>query len=125
MDLPRSDGCSVKAYPAQTAEAFCDGHVAAFDFFGGVPPLILYDKTRLAVAKIVKGGRRLRSHMFAELQRHYLFDVRFDAVKQIVLARIEKRPPRLNPAAYPSLPRTCVGTTSATGYAMLVSGSAA
>jgi transposase len=37
MDLPHSDGCFVKAYPAETAEAFCDGHVAAFDFFGGVP----------------------------------------------------------------------------------------
>src|SRR6202162_4702410 len=37
VDLPHSDGCFVKAYPAETAEAFCDGHVAAFDFFGGVP----------------------------------------------------------------------------------------
>ena len=77
MDLPHSDGCFVKAYPAETAEAFCDGHVAAFDFFGGVPQSILYDNTRLAVAKIVKGGRRLRSQMFAELQSHYLFDDRF------------------------------------------------
>ena len=77
VDLPHSDGCFVKAYPAETAEAFCDGHVAAFDFFGGVPQSILYDNTRLAVAKIVKGGRRLRSHMFAELQSHYLFDDRF------------------------------------------------
>jgi len=77
MDLPHSDGCFVKAYPAETAEAFCDGHVAAFDFFGGVPQSILYDNTKLAVAKIVKGGRRLRSQMFAELQSHYLFDDRF------------------------------------------------
>jgi len=43
MDLPHSDGCFVKAYPAETAEAFCDGHVAAFDFFGGVPKSVLYD----------------------------------------------------------------------------------
>jgi transposase len=77
MDLPHSDGCFVKAYPAETAEAFCDGHVAAFDFFGGVPQSILYDNTRLAVAKIVKGGQRLRSQMFAELQSHYLFNDRF------------------------------------------------
>jgi transposase len=77
MDLPHSDGCFVKAYPAETAEAFCDGHVAAFDFFGGVPQSILYDNTRLAVAKIVKGGERLRSQMFAELQSHYLFEDRF------------------------------------------------
>ena len=77
VDLPHSDGCFVKAYPAETAEAFCDGHVAAFDFFGGVPQSILYDNTRLAVAKIVKGGERLRSQMFAELQSHYLFEDRF------------------------------------------------
>jgi transposase len=29
------------------------------------------------VAKIVKGGRRLRSKMFAELQSHFLFEDRF------------------------------------------------
>ena len=28
MDLPHSDGCFVKAYPAETTEAFLDGHVA-------------------------------------------------------------------------------------------------
>jgi transposase len=77
MDLPQSDGCFVKAYPAETAEAFCDGHVAGFASFGGVPQSILYDNTKLAVAKIVKGGQRLRSQMFAELQSHYLFEDRF------------------------------------------------
>ena len=77
VDLPQSDACFVKAYSAETAEAFCDGHVAAFAFFGGVPCSILYDNTRLAVSKIVEGGRRLRSHMFSELQSHYLFDDRF------------------------------------------------
>lgn len=77
VDLPHSDGCFVKAYRAETAEAFCDGQVAAFDFFGGVPQSILYDNTRLAVARIVKGGQRLRSQMFAELQSHYLFEDRF------------------------------------------------
>ncbi len=49
----------------------------------------------------------------------------FDAVKQIVLARIEKRPPRLNLAAYPFLPQTSVRTTLATDYAVLMSGSLA
>src|SRR6202011_4873354 len=41
VDLPHSDGCFVKAYPAETAEAVCDGDVAAFDFFGGVPQSLL------------------------------------------------------------------------------------
>ena len=39
MDLPHSDACFVQAYPAETAEAFCDGHNAAFSFFGKVPRL--------------------------------------------------------------------------------------
>ena len=49
----------------------------------------------------------------------------FDAVKQIVLARIEKRPARLDLAAYPYLPQTSVRTTLATDYAVLLSGSLA
>ena len=35
MDLPHSDAGFVQAYPAETTEAFCAGHMAAFDFFGG------------------------------------------------------------------------------------------
>jgi transposase len=30
MDLPHSDACFAQAHPAETAEAFCDGHNAAF-----------------------------------------------------------------------------------------------
>ena len=68
IDLPHSDGCFVKAYPAETSEAFLDGHVAAFAFLGGVPQSILYDNTRLAVARILGDGRRQRTRAFTELQ---------------------------------------------------------
>jgi transposase len=77
VDLPHSDACFVKAYPAETAEAFCDGHNAAFAFFGGVPQSMLYDNTRLAVARILGNGTRQRTRAFAELQSHYLFTDRF------------------------------------------------
>src|SRR3712207_3234295 len=85
LDLPHSDACFVKAYPAETVEAFCDGHDAAFAFFGGVPRSMLYDNTRLAVddntrlavARILGDGRRLRTRAFAELQSHFLFADRF------------------------------------------------
>ena len=73
-DLPHSDGCFVKAYPAETTEAFLDGHVSAFAFLGGVPQSILYDNTKLAVARILGDGRRKRTRAFTELQSHYLFD---------------------------------------------------
>ena len=77
LDLPHSDGCFVKAYPAETTEAFMDGHVSAFGFLGGVPQSILYDNTKLAVARILGDGRRKRTRAFTELQSHYLFEDRF------------------------------------------------
>ena len=77
LDLPHSDGCFVKADPAETTEAFLDGHVSAFAFLGGVPQSILYDNTKLAVARILGDGRRRRTRAFTELQSHYRFEDRF------------------------------------------------
>jgi transposase len=77
LDLPHSDACFVKAYPAERSEAFLDGHNAAFAFLGGVPRSILYDNSRLAVARILGDGTRARTRAFAELQSHYLFRDRF------------------------------------------------
>ena len=74
FDLPHSDASFVKVYPAETSEAFCDGHVAAFAFFGGVPLSILYDNATLAVARILGDGKRQRTRVFSELQSHYLFE---------------------------------------------------
>jgi hypothetical protein len=67
----------VKAYPAETTEAFLDGHVSAFEFFGGVPLSILYDNLKIAVAKICGDGKRERTRAFTELVSHYLFKDRF------------------------------------------------
>jgi transposase len=77
MDLPYSDMPFMKVYPAETTEAFLDGHVSAFAFFGGVPQSILYDNTKLAVAKICGDGRRKRTQAFTKLLSHYLFRDRF------------------------------------------------
>jgi len=77
FDLPHSDANFVVAYPAETTEAFCDGHVKAFEFFGGVPQSILYDNTKIAVAKILGDGKRQRTRVFTELHSHYLFKDRF------------------------------------------------
>jgi transposase len=77
MSLPHSDAIFMKAYPRETTEAFCDGHNAAFSFFGGVPLSVLYDNTTIAVAKILGDGKRVRTKAFSELQSHYLFEDRF------------------------------------------------
>lgn len=77
MSLPYSDAFFIKAYPAETTEAFLDGHVSAFAFFGGVPQTILYDNTKLAVVKICGDGTRKRTQAFTGLISHYLFTDRF------------------------------------------------
>jgi transposase len=77
MDLPQSDDCFVMAFPAETTEAFLEGHNHAFAYFGGVPRTILYDNTKLAVARILGDGTRVKTRAFAELQSHYLFAERF------------------------------------------------
>ena len=77
MSLPYSDASFMKVYLAETTEAFLDGHVSAFAFFGGIPQSILYDNTKLAVAKICGDGTRQRTRAFTSLCSHYLFDDRF------------------------------------------------
>lgn len=77
MDLPHSDDCFVMAFPAETTEAFLEGHVRAFACFGGVPTRILYDNTKIAVAKILGGEQRQRTRAFSELQSYYLFADKF------------------------------------------------
>ena len=49
----------------------------------------------------------------------------FDAVKHLVLCRLEGRPPRLDLDLYPHLPRMKVNATSAGDYMALLSGRAA
>jgi transposase len=77
MDLPHSDDGFVAAFPAETTEAFLEGHVRAFAYFGGVPTRILYDNTKIAVARILGDGRREKTRAFSELQSYYLFAEKF------------------------------------------------
>ena len=77
MDLPHSDDCFVAAFPAETTEAFLEGHVQAFAYFGGVPTRILYDNTKIAVARILGGEERKKTKAFSELQSYYLFADKF------------------------------------------------
>jgi transposase len=77
LHLPQSDAIFVKAYLAETTEAFQDGHVTAFAWLGGVPKQIVYDNSRIAVSKIQSNGVRVRTKGFLELQSVYLFEDRF------------------------------------------------
>ena len=48
----------------------------------------------------------------------------FDAVKHLLMCRIEERPPRLELELYPHLPSVSVSTTSAQDYMKLLKGRA-
>ena len=77
FDLPHSDACYVRAYPAATAEAWIDGHVHAFAFFGGVPRSVLYDNDRCLVSRILADGTRKRAGLFSGFLSHYLLRDRY------------------------------------------------
>jgi transposase len=77
MDLPHCDAIFVMAFPAESTEAFLEGHLRAFAYFGGVPRSILYDNTKLAVTRILGDGTRQKTRAFSELQSHYLFAEQF------------------------------------------------
>jgi hypothetical protein len=47
--------------------------------------------------------------------------ISFDAVKHLLLCRLEERPPRLDLEHYPHLPVAHVATTAAADYLALVS----
>ncbi len=77
LDLPHSDACYVRAYPAAVAEAWVDGHIHAFAFFGAVPQSVLYDNDRCLVAKILPDGTRKRASLFSGFLSHYLIRDRY------------------------------------------------
>ncbi|UOA25161.1 hypothetical protein DSM110277_03615 (plasmid) [Sulfitobacter pontiacus] len=77
FDLPHSDACYVRAYPAATTEAWLDGHVHAFAFFGAVPQSILYDNDRCLVARIMPDGTRDRTQRFSAMLSHYVIRDRY------------------------------------------------
>jgi hypothetical protein len=82
MTLPYSDAFFIRAYERECTETFWDGHVRAFEFFGGVARRITYDNSKIVISKII--GPRLRelTQGFLQLVSHYLFDYHFCLVRR-------------------------------------------
>lgn len=81
MWLGYSGAVFVQAYPAASQEIFFAGHVAAFDFFGGVSREIWYDNLKNAVEKVLKGRGREEQESFVSFRSHYLFEAEFCNVR--------------------------------------------
>jgi hypothetical protein len=97
-------------------------------------PEVFATLRRLMEARMGKAGKReyvqvlrlLETFPIAEVEGAVrdalrLGAIGFDAVKHLVLCRIERRPPRLNLDLYPYLPRARVAATSPESYMSLLS----
>ena len=62
------------AFATQAQEAFLEGHVLAFEYFGAVPGRIRYDNLKPAVIRVLHGRDRAESERFIALRTHYGFD---------------------------------------------------
>ena len=63
-----------RAYVNEAQESFTDGHVRAFERFGGVPRRVRYDNLKTAVTKILRGRDRAENERFIALRSHYGFE---------------------------------------------------
>jgi transposase len=77
LTLPFSDARFVACFPRCTLEFFLEGHRRAFEFFGGVPRLIVYDNLRSAVTAIVRRRERKLNAEFAKFLKYHLIEARF------------------------------------------------
>lgn len=75
--LCHSGASFVYPYERMTQESLLDGHVRAFEFFGGVPRRLAYDNLKTVVITVGKGQDRKLTRKFMELKSHYLFETRF------------------------------------------------
>ena len=90
---------------------------------------------RLLEARQGKAGKREYVQVLRLLEHYELYvlhsavkdalqigAVSFDAIKHLLLCRVERRPPRLDLDVYPFLPSTTVATTSTASYMSLLAG---
>jgi transposase len=77
MRLNYSHARFVMAFPFQKQEAFFEGHIQAFRFFGAVPKRITYDNLKTAVYRILSGRNRQEQVAFVAFRSHYLFESRY------------------------------------------------
>jgi len=80
--LAHSRHAFVRAYERTNMESFLDGHVRAFEFFGGVPRRLAYDNLKTAVIEVGRGRNRRLNEQFVTLRSWYLFDTRFCNVQR-------------------------------------------
>ncbi|MFV9646254.1 MAG: IS21 family transposase [Desulfobacterales bacterium] len=67
----------VRCYPCERQQAFFDGHIQAFSFFGGIFPILIYDNLTTAVQKVFRGKKRIFQESYDKFRAFYNFTPRF------------------------------------------------
>ncbi len=67
----------VQCFPCERQQAFFEGHLGAFAFYGGVFRTLVYDNLTSAVEKVLKGKDRKLQESFEKFRAYYNFEARF------------------------------------------------
>ena len=67
----------VECFPTQRQEAFLLGQRHAFEFWGGVPRMVVYDNLKPAVLQILQGHSRREHEVFLHFHSVYRFEALF------------------------------------------------
>ncbi len=67
----------VRCYPCERQQVFFVSHLHAFEFFGGIFPVLIYDNLTVAVRKILRGKHRVEQKAFLEFRSYHSFEARF------------------------------------------------
>lgn len=67
----------VECFPTQRQEAFLLGQRHAFEFWGGVPRMVVYDNLKPAVLQVLQGHSRREQEVFAHFHSVYRFEALF------------------------------------------------
>ena len=71
----------VECFPTQRQEAFLLGQRHAFEFWGGVPRMVVYDNLKPAVLQILQGHSRREQDVFLHFHSVYRFEALFANVR--------------------------------------------
>lgn len=67
----------VSFYACERQQAFFDAHIHAFEFFGGIFPVLIYDNLTTAVRRVLRGKERIEQEGFSKFKAYYSFLARF------------------------------------------------
>lgn len=67
----------VRLYPCERQQAFFDGLIQGFAFYGGIFPTLIFDNLTSAVKKVLVGKKQLEQESFTKFRAYHNFTARF------------------------------------------------